>query len=427
MLKIACVFSYKESSWVSCQKIVKNLHLAYQQIPNLDLENFNYSDEMENHEIELLASRISDFQADVISIMDHKPHPFYLIQQILKKLKNRSKPKFIFHLFGDFTLYYQDWYKLSQILIDYEVEFLVASQRQKQLIDNLLKDNKCIVCPFPVNSSEFYYSSEIRKKIRQTWGVNEQDKIFVFTGRLSRQKRIKTLLATFANEFKNDPNSHLFIYGSPDNIGEPFLGRTELDGEYFRKFYSFYKKLPKEIQVRIHFKGSVPNNELFEVYQGCDSLINLSVHNDEDFGMSVAEAQACGLPAVLTDWGGLSGFEHPSMLDAVSFVPVKIGTYSKIVNSIVASKMMRIKFNQSFDKTQREKISNLAIEKFSIETVSKILRNVLNEKFSTFNGFGVIFNRMLLAQNMLPYRNVYFDRYRRITKLYRDIYEAYLR
>ena len=79
MQKIACLFSFKESNWVSCQKIVFNLHKSYGFCPDFQLENFNYPHETESTEqLELTAKKILQFDPDVISIMDHRPHPLHL-------------------------------------------------------------------------------------------------------------------------------------------------------------------------------------------------------------------------------------------------------------------------------------------------------------------------------------------------------------
>ena len=235
----------------------------------------------------------------------------------------------IFHLFGDFTLNFPQWENTAQYLKGFKIEFLVASERQKTLIDRMFLKNSTIICPFPVDSSDFFPDQELRIKQRAEWNLSDKDVAFIFTGRLSRQKRIKTLITSFASEFGSDPHAHLFLYGKEDNIGDPFLGILDDIGEYFRIFYSAYKALPEQIQSRIHFYRQVPNTKLQQIYQGADIFINVSVHNDEDFGMSVAEAQFVGLPAGLTDWGGLASFQHPQIPEATSFIPVRIGKKTK--------------------------------------------------------------------------------------------------
>ena len=66
--------------------------------------------------------------------------------------------------------------------------------------------------------------------MRQKWGMKENDVVFLFAGRLSRQKRTKTLIELFAREFEKEPRAHLYLYGHPDNIGDPFLGKIDVEG-----------------------------------------------------------------------------------------------------------------------------------------------------------------------------------------------------
>lgn len=427
MQKIACIFSFKESNWVSCQKIVFNLHKAYQAIPQTELRNFNLSNDSVNlGMMESMAKELVAFEPDSIVIMDHQPHPIYLLQGLSNLYKNIKKPKIIFHIFGDFTIYYNLWEKLGKLLEGFTVEFLVASDRQKILIDRMLAQNTTTVCPFPVNPKEFYPDQNLRIQQRTEWQLGEKDVAFIFTGRLSRQKRIKTLITSFASEFKNDPHAHLYFYGSHDNIGDPFLGIKDIEGEYFRIFYHAYKELPLDLQKRIHFKGSVPNADLLKVYQGADVFMNLSVHNDEDYGMSVAEAQFVGLPIGLTDWGGLASFHHPQLPEATSFIPVKIGLKSKHV-SIKGVKNTLRKFFTNPERDKRVAISEAANQKFGIERASTIIQDVLQKDSKEFGGYSPLFFEASLAYQFTPSEPMFLTHEHTLNKLYRDIYSAYAR
>lgn len=428
MQKIACIFSFQESNWVSCQKIVFNLHKAYQACPNLELKNFNLShvETTDLAETTKTARDIYDYGADVISFMDHKPHPATLIQVLNGLYLTQKKPKLIFHLFGDFTLFYPNWSLLAPKLEGYEVEFIVASDRQKILVDNMLTRNKALVCPFPVDPKEFYFDESQREKQRKEWGFTNKDVVYLFTGRLSRQKRIKTLIKCFSSEFEKQPHAHLFIYGSPDNIGDPFLGVLDLEGEYFRTFYKVYRELAPEIQGRIHFMGSVPNSDLLKVYQGADVLMNLSVHNDEDYGMSVAEAQHTGLVCALTDWGGLASFAHPDLPQAVQFIPVKFGERTKLVSQIGTKKVLNA-FFQNPQPVKRELIVSAAIKKFGMKRAASIIEMAITRKSETFAGFSDLFNRARAAQIASPTDPMFIGSKFTINQLYKDIYSAYVR
>ena len=414
------------SSWVSCQKIVFNLHKAYQQNSEFELLNFNYSADQTNDDLRKTAHEIAAVQPSVVIVMDHKPHPLKLLQLLLPLLDNK-KTKILFHVFGDFTLHYQKWADLAQFLKEFSVEFVVASDRQKILIDKLLpQSHQSSICPFPVDESEFNLNFKSREKQRSDWGLAEKDVAFLFTGRLSRQKRTLTLLRTFADflDQSNAQNAHLFIYGTPDSVGDLFLGKWEIDGEYFRRLNRYYKSLPEKIQSKIHFMGSVPNAELVPVYQGADYLVNLSVHNDEDFGMSVAEAQCSGLSSIVTDWGGLASFWHQELPSATKFIPVKIGTRIKRINYQSVVKALLDSYSEG-NVLPRSEISKIALNKFGTKACGKIIGEIINREFHKFSKFSELFDDVIVAEKVSP--QPYITESKTINKLYRELYSSYVR
>lgn len=416
------------SSWVSCQKIVFNLHKAYQMNKKLDLLNFNYSVDQTPDEIINVAEKIVEANPEVILILDHKPHPLALLQVIIPLLeKEKQKPRFVFHVFGDFTLYYSHWDRLGSLLEGYSVDFIVASHRQKHLIDKFLPETtRSFVCPFPVDKNEFSFNEGVRKLQRKEWGLKEDELAFVFTGRLSRQKRTHTLLKAFTEfiEKTGTDKVHLYLYGNTDHIGDQFVGKWEMEGEYFRKINKIYKSLPLPVQKKIHFMGGVPNAELRGVYQGADMLVNLSVHNDEDYGMSVAEAQCSGMPSILTDWGGLASFEHKDLPGATRFIPVKIGTKSKLIDYTGVLQSFEEALQKGHFKN-RELIAQKAINRFGVEACSLIITNILNTEAPAFTKFSRFFDRVLERYSMTG--TPYITETKNINNLYREIYSSYVR
>lgn len=427
MLKIACVFSFRESSWISCQKIVFNLHKAYEQIPGVKLLNFDYGLETWSGAIITLVNDLFESNPDAIVIMDHKPHPFHFLKFLLPKYAGKPKPLIIFHVFGDFTLYYSYWTKLGSLLEGFPVQFIVASERQKDLIDKLLSPPLAsFVCPFPVKEEDFSFHPEERAAQRKTWGVSDKTTVFTFTGRISRQKRTHLLLKAF-NELlirENNPDCRLYIYGQADHVGDNFLDLWENENEYFRKIHRLLTDLPESTRARIHFMGNVPNSELRAVYAGADYLVNLSVHNDEDYGMSVAEAQMSGLPSVLTDWGGLSSFAHPELPEATLYLNVKIGQKSKIISleETVDALTAALKSSQ---KIKRDQLIQLAKSKFSVNASTARLKWILGQKTVPFVSFEEVMET--IARRELLQQPVYLTKDKKISNLYRKLYSSYVR
>lgn len=426
MHKIACVFSFRESSWISCQKIVFNLHKAYEKLSGVKLLNYDYGrSAMKN--TTSLATEIFESDPSVIVFMDHVPHPVFLLRALLPKYEGRKKPTIVFHVFGDFSLYYEAWSKLDPLLKGFPVNFVVASERQKIFIDHFIPPaHKSLVCPFPVDPEEFKFSAQDRKTQRESWGVKDDEIVFTFTGRISRQKRTHLLLKAFAEATQKNPSARarLFIYGHADNIGDNFLTIWEAENEYFRKVHRLYMELPVAVRSRVHFMGNVPNSELSSVYSGADYLVNLSVHNDEDFGMSVAEAQFCGLPSILTDWGGLASFEHGTLPGATRFIKVRLGEKSKIVSYKETVQALSTAMNSS-DNVDRNKLELCAREKFSISASALKLEKIYAESPVDFTEFSKLLKTIATRQNLK--QEVYVTRDKRISPIYRRLYSAYVR
>lgn len=424
MKKIACVFSFKMSNWVSCQKIVFNLHKAYELNKDIEIHNFNYSAELETFELFKLSEDIQKLRPDAIVFIDHTPHPGPLLALLVP---NMDKVRYIFHVFGDFTLEYNKWDATGKLLQNRNVDFIVASDRQKNLIDKFLfEENFSHVCPFPVDPEEFRYDLQLRPQQRKKWGLKDDDFVLLYSGRISRQKRIHTLIEAFHEFLEKSQNTkaHLHIYGGVDNLGDRFLGKWETQGEYFRKVSKTLRSLPELTQSRVKIFGMVPNKDLRSIYQGADVLVNPSVYNDEDYGMSVAEAQCSGLPVITTDWGGLASFYSPDLPTAVKLIPVKIGKKSKLLSRepLIESFLESCISAKDID---RNSVAKLAHDRFSTLACSKILLGTLEKKPKPFSGFNTFFREVV--NDHLYKGNPYLDSKGNISKLYKKIYSSYER
>jgi len=97
-------------------------------------------------------------------------------------------------------------------------------------------------------------------------------------------------------------NTHLLIAGEWDDILMPYSGKFGPLGSYFAQFSGTSEK---HLNDHIHFLGKLDSAQLLKANNGCDLFVSFSTYNDEDYGMSVAEALACGLPCLLSNWGDL--------------------------------------------------------------------------------------------------------------------------
>lgn len=102
---------------------------------------------------------------------------------------------------------------------------------------------------------------------------------FLFVGRVTASKGIPKLLAQFAKL----PDYDLVVVGDGDQ-------RTSLQRQYAG-------------YANIRFLGAIPQLELISLYREATALVFPSLA-PETFGLSIAEAFACGTPAIVRDAGG---------------------------------------------------------------------------------------------------------------------------
>ncbi|MBN2247675.1 MAG: glycosyltransferase [Coriobacteriia bacterium] len=104
----------------------------------------------------------------------------------------------------------------------------------------------------------------------------------LYTGRISPEKSLETLVGAYRAIITHRPETNLLIIGDG-----PSAGRL--------------RDLTADLE-RVRIPGPIPNEDLPMVYSACDLLVFPS--KLDTFGMTVLEAQACGTPAVVSDSGG---------------------------------------------------------------------------------------------------------------------------
>jgi glycosyltransferase involved in cell wall biosynthesis len=117
----------------------------------------------------------------------------------------------------------------------------------------------------------------------QTPTVSDRPHYLLFLGRIDRKKGCDLLLKSFIGLSKNDPSLHLVMAG-PNSTGL----RTELEALATRA----------SINHRIHWPGMLQGHTKWGALAAADVFILPS--HQENFGIAIVEALACGTPVLLT-------------------------------------------------------------------------------------------------------------------------------
>ena len=138
--------------------------------------------------------------------------------------------------------------------------------------------------------------SNCKSDIRKKYNINENDIVYIFTGRLCEEKGIKETIEAFSKlKFEN---IKLLV------VGNYYFGtdmKSDFEDELFR--------LASRLDNKIIFTGFIPNSKLVDYYSCSDIAILPSVWN-EPAGLTVIEAMASGLPVITTDVGGIPEYTN---------------------------------------------------------------------------------------------------------------------
>jgi glycosyltransferase involved in cell wall biosynthesis len=237
---------------------------------------------------------LRDLQALYKLIRIFKSHDFDLIQSVTPKagllamiaayvcrVKNRIHI-FTGQVWATKTGYSRRVFKqIDSFLASLATEILVDSESQKNFLVNekVVPVGKAHVLGngsiSGVNLERFKFDITIRENIREQLSIKEEDNVFLFLGRLNRDKGVLDLASAFAAMENKD--SHLLFVG-PDEEGI----RTEIE------------QILVNYTDKVHFIGFSTKPEH---YMSSADILCLPSYR-EGFGSVVVEAAAVGIPTI---------------------------------------------------------------------------------------------------------------------------------
>lgn len=204
---------------------------------------------------------------------------------------------------------------MDRMIVLFGNRFLVDGEGQRQYLiqQGILKENnsqvlgKGSICG--VNLKRFRPNEKVRESARAEINVPLNKIVFVFMGRLNRDKGMYELLPAFDKLASEKDNVFLLLFGADEeNVANCFPKYRNLNKGSFL-YYGLTKEPDKMLQAGDVF--------VLPTYR-------------EGFGSSVIEASALGLPVICSDAYGVMD----AMVDNVTGLRCKVGDVDSLYQSM---------------------------------------------------------------------------------------------
>lgn len=238
--------------------------------------------------------------------------------------------------------------KIDWLIVCFATHVFADSNSQMQFLINqsiCKKSNISLLGPGSISGvdlSKFYFNITVRNDIRSKYGIKSTDCIFLFVGRLTKDKGVLDLLKAY------DLLTNKIGRGAP--IGLWFVGPDEEGLELLAK------QLPEGKGLNIRWLDSTLSPQDFMT--AADVLVLPSYR--EGFGSVLIEAAACGLPTI--------AYRIDGVVDAVEdgrsgllCETGNIAALSKCMHSLLIDNDYRIQLGNYGYKQVQEQFSSNAI------------------------------------------------------------------
>ena len=224
---------------------------------------------------------------------------------------------------------------------EYLIEHKVVSHKKSLVIGNGSISG--------VDTKRFHPSKDVRRIIRKKVSIQNSTIVFLFVGRLKKDKGVFELINAFTNISPKNKISLWFVGDDEEDI----LKNIEI--------------IESAKQFSIEF---LPFTTIPEEYMQAADVFCLPSYR-EGFGSTIIEAAACGIPAIGSKIYGITD----AIIDGETGILVEKGNVHDL-----ASAMLELAENDYLRKKMGAYAMKVAIEKFKPDYISKELVSILKKQ-----------------------------------------------
>lgn len=380
------IHSSHESNWASVREILANLRTVYNHLEKEQEMDFRFLGFTNIKESWSRAKIINQWNPQRVFFLDDSPPPSELLASLSTRNPDWQQEVFI-HLYGNFTYDFQHWFYAEKFMLGKKIRFICASDRQKKLVSSFIDPKYIDVLAFPIDENVFKYVPQSRREWRDRLKIAPHEFVLVYAGRFSLQKNLILLLQQFARWLESSwgKKLRLVLAGEFDELPAPMLNIKKTEGFFYTQFHKALSEMPYSVQKKISVLSWLDHHDLAALFSAADGFISFSTHMDEDFGMAPKAANFCGVPSLLSDWGGYSNNFDSQRFN--SHIPLHFKDQGLFFEqSAIDEALQRMTYKKLLED-ERLVLSNMAKEQFSIRQSAVYLKSIMNKEIEPFEGF----------------------------------------
>lgn len=229
-----------------------------------------------------------------------------------------------FHIHSDYLN--PNSYKIGEIVKNCDY-FIAVSDFIKSRLELVSNDpDKVLVLKNAINVADYVKKENYsRNEIRDRFGINSDDVLFIYCGRLSPEKGCRELLLAI----KDIPDCKLMIVG-----GENF------DSNAQTAYVKELKAIAEEIGNRVFFTGYVEHDRISSYMHAADVAVVPSTCNEAS-SLTLLEFRASGLPSIATNIGGIKENCNSKTTILVEFDDLFVNNLSTAIRLLIDNKLLR--------------------------------------------------------------------------------------
>lgn len=280
-------------------------------------------------------------------------HPSQFLALKWNKNYKKYKERYYYHCHNEFP----GTYGCIEIIRNTKKIICVSNFIVKSLVKYLdMPDDKFCVLRNCIDSKLFEKNVTIAEKnqLRSMYGINENDFVLLFTGRLTAEKGIKELIS--AMKLIENENVKLLVVGSSVNaLNVKTIFEQELE------------QMIDNIKKKIIFTGFVNYNEIYKMYAMADVAVLPSIW-DDPAPLTVIESLVYGLPIVTTDSGGIPEYAT----DGSAIILKRDDTLIKKIADSIISLIKDKRKCENMSRMGRQVSANLTLQSYYNNFIKKI-------------------------------------------------------